>query len=135
MEREDARVEDDVAPPIADYAVIGDCRSAALVSRSGSVDWLCLPRFDSPSLFGALLDHRRGGRFVIRPRRRFETSRRYLPDTNVLETTFTTNRGWLRVVDLVPVASEADKRRELRPDHEILRLVECADGDVEVSPA
>jgi GH15 family glucan-1,4-alpha-glucosidase len=112
--------------------MIGDCRSAALVSRGGSIDWLCLPRFDSPSIFGALLDPARGGRCVFRPRERFETTRRYVPDTNVLETTFTTDRGRLRLTDLFPVASEEDKRHQLGPGHELLRAVECVEGTVEV---
>ena len=71
-------------PPIDAYGIIGDCRSAALVSDDGSVDWLCWPRFDSPSIFGALLDRRRGGRFRIGPATSSRRHRRYLPDTNVL---------------------------------------------------
>lgn len=118
--------------PIGDYAVIGDCRSAALIARDGSLDWLCLPRFDSPALFAALLDRERGGRFVVQPAHPFTATRRYLPDTNVLETTFATDRGRVRLLDLMPIASEDDKRRRLRPEHEVLRVVEGVEGDVEI---
>src|SRR5882762_5800965 len=99
-----------IAPRIHDYAVIGDGRSAALVSREGSIDWLCWPRFDSPSIFAALLDEDAGS-WRISPSGRFQSERRYLPDTNVLETHFITERGTLRLTDWMPVASEADKRR------------------------
>src|ERR687891_2628111 len=70
-------------PPIADCAIIGDCRSAALISRVGSVDWLCLPKFDVPSMFAALLDRRRGRCFMVRPTPPFTTAQRYVDDTNV----------------------------------------------------
>jgi GH15 family glucan-1,4-alpha-glucosidase len=119
-------------PPIADYAVIGDCRSAALISRAGSVDWLCLPRFDSPAVFAALLDRERGGCFSVRPAGGCEVTRRYVGDTNVLETTFRTDRGTLRLRDLMPVASEEEKRSELRPNHQLLRELECVEGTVDV---
>jgi GH15 family glucan-1,4-alpha-glucosidase len=119
-------------PPIGDYAIIGDCRSAALIARDGALDWLCMPRFDAPALFAALLDRERGGAFVVRPVGPARATRRYVDDTNVLETTFTTDRGRLRVLDLMPVASEEDKRRRLRPDHEVLRVIDAVDGDVEV---
>jgi GH15 family glucan-1,4-alpha-glucosidase len=119
-------------PPIGDYAIIGDSRSAALVSRDGGVDWLCWPRFDSPSIFAALLDRRKGGRFVVRPVGDYRSQRRYLPDTVVLETTFETESGIARLLDLMPVAAEAEKRTELWPDHEIMRRIECTEGEVEL---
>lgn len=116
---------------ISDYGIIGDCRSAALVSRDGSIDWLCWPRFDSDSIFGALLDDA-AGRFRIAPTTPFRTERWYLSDTNVLQTRFVTEAGSLLMTDLMPVVSEADKRRQLVPEHEILRIVECERGQIEV---
>ena len=95
---------------ISDYAIIGDCRAAGLISRDGSLDWLCFPRFDSPSIFGALLDASAGGRFHVRPITPFRSKRRYLPDTNILETTFHVLGGAAVLRDLMPVASEEDKR-------------------------
>ena len=119
-------------PPIDDYALIGDCRSAGLISRDGSLDWLCLPRFDSPSVFAALLDAREGGRFYIRPVGEYGSERRYLPDTNVLETTFRCSSGAFVLRDLMPVSAEEDKRASLTPEHEVLRELEGFDGEVEV---
>lgn len=124
------RVEPVTQPAIADYAVIGDCRSAALVSHHASIDWLCLPRFDSPPVFAALLDPTHGGCFSIRPAAPARTARQYVNDTNVLETTFTTATGVLRVTDLLPVDDEASKAKELWPDHELLRRIECLKGEV-----
>ena len=122
----------DPYPPIGDYALIGDGRSAALVSRDGSLDWLCWPRFDSPSIFAALLDTARGGRFRVRPTGTFRSERRYLPDTNVLETVFHTASGAVALRDLMPVVSEEDKRAALIPEHEVLREVEGLVGQVDL---
>jgi len=118
--------------PISDYAIIGDCRTAALVSRTGSIDWLCTPHFAGPSVFAALLDTARGGHFAIRPRPRFTSTRRYWPGTNVLETVFTTDRGSVRLIDCMPIADENDYRVRLQPLRETLRVVEGLAGEVEL---
>jgi len=119
--------------PIGDYAVIGNCRSAALVGRNGALDWLCLPRFDSPSVFGALLDAGRGGRFQICPSDAYRTERRYIPDTNVLETTFHTPSGVCRLLDLMPLTAPEMDSRALRPEHEVLRAIEGVSGSVRLN--
>src|SRR5205814_4893445 len=90
---------------IQDYAIIGNGRSAALISKQGSLDWLCWPRFDSPSIFGALLDGEHGGRFSIRPRGMFRSDRAYLRDTNVLHTRFYAAGGEVSLTDFMPVVS------------------------------
>src|SRR5215204_5917094 len=116
--------------PIGDYALIGDCRGAGLVSRDGSLDWLCLPRFDSPALFAALLDSGRGGRFCVRPVGPYRAERRYLPDTNIVETTFVAEGGTVALRDLLAVASEEDRRTVLAPEQEVLREVVGLVGEV-----
>jgi len=116
---------------IGDYAVIGDGRSAALVGRDGSIDWLCWPRCDGPSLFAAILDPG-AGRWRIAPVDTFRAERRYLEDTNVLETRFETAAGSMVLTDLMPVAEEDEKHRFLMPEREILRLVRCERGEVEL---
>ncbi len=118
--------------PIEDYALIGDCRAAALVSSDGSIDWLCAPRFDSAALFAALLDPRVGGSFHVRAAHTIASSRSYVGDTNVLETRFVAPDGRLTVTDFMPVASQRDKQRLLLPDSELVRAIECTDGEVEV---
>ncbi len=122
---------DSTGNAIEDYAAIGDGRSAALVGRDGSIDWLCWPRFDSPSIFGAILDPT-AGRWRIAPVAPFQTERHYIKDTNVLQTRFDTGAGLVVLTDLMPVATEEEKDRFLMPEGEILRLVECERGEVEV---
>ena len=120
------------APAIETYALIGDCRTAALVSRDGSIDWLCWPRFDRPSMFAAILDDA-GGSFAVRPRDVRKVERRYVEGTNVLQTRFDCEGGVVELIDLMPVYDEDDKRRMLVPEHELLRCVRCLRGEVEVS--
>ena len=118
--------------PIADYAVIGCTRSAALISRGGSIDWLCWPRFDSESIFGRILDAEKGGFFAIRPAIAHKSWRRYCEETNVLETTFETETGVARLLDLMPVATEEKKRTRLSPFRQLLRRVEVVEGEVPI---
>jgi len=119
-------------PRIHDYALVGDSRSAALISRGGSVDWLCWPGFDSPSLFGALLDAREGGRFRIAPAGMIGAERWYAPDTNVLLTRFSTPGGEVLLTDFMPARSESERRRRMTPECELLRIAECTRGQVEL---
>lgn len=115
---------------IDDYGIIGDCRATALVSRDGSIDWLCWPRFDSPPIFAAILDKEKGGYWSVRPSTDCRTERRYLGHTNILETEFITQSGRAILTDLMPVAAEGFKHKVLLPDHEILRTLVCTDGEV-----
>ena len=106
-------------PPIGDYALIGDCHSAALVSRDGSIDWCCLPRFDSGSAFGRLLDWDGGGHCEVRPvgDGTWECSRRYLDDSLVLETTLLGAAGEATLVDCFTITAdpvETERRQILR---------------------
>jgi len=119
--------------PIADYALIGDCQSAALVARDGSIDWWCAPRFDSPSAFARLLDPD-AGHFAVRPVEPFEVEREYLADTMVLRTTFRTASGTLQLTDAL--ALEPGARGHvigLRSPHVIVRRAEVSAGRVEIA--
>ncbi len=108
--------------PIADYALIGDGHTSALVGRDGSIDWLCLPDAASPPVFDRILDADEGGRFELRPLERFEAVRHYRAHTNVLETVFTTSTGSVRVTDAM-TCLEGDVR-------ELVRLVDPLEGVV-----
>ena len=122
----------DRQPKIQDYAIIGDGRSIALVSRAGSIDWLCWPRFESPSIFARLLDVDRGGSWRIAPTAPVRITRRYVEHTNVLETAFENTDGRCVLIDLMTIASEDDKARMLVPDHEVLRYLHCERGEIEL---
>ncbi|HTS38899.1 MAG TPA: trehalase-like domain-containing protein [Candidatus Solibacter sp.] len=117
---------------IGDYGAVGDCRSAALISNRGSIDWLCWPRFDSPSIFGALLDSERGGSWSIHPDQTFEAEHNYVRDSNVLETHFQCASGQVTLTDLMPVASEEFKSGVLFPDHQMIREVRVTAGCVDL---
>jgi alpha,alpha-trehalase len=118
--------------PINDYAVLSDCRSAALASRGGSIDWLCFPRFDSASVFGRLLDAD-AGHWSIRPIGEAEISRRYLPETMVLETTFRTPTGTLQLVDALALGQgEREHNLGLGSPGVVLRHATCLEGTVEL---
>jgi len=118
------------APKIHDYSLIGNCRSAALVSKLGSIDWCCLPEFHSPAIFSALLDSGKGGFFSIAPDSAFSSSQKYLEDTNVVETVFTTKEGTVKLIDAFVAATEEEKQLSLFPDHEMLRIVQCTSGSM-----
>jgi GH15 family glucan-1,4-alpha-glucosidase len=128
-------------PGIADYGFLSDCHTGALLASDGSVEWMCLPHFDSPSVFGAMLD-RGAGSWRVGPYGVFvPAGRRYLPGTNVIETTWMTPQGWLRVCDALTMGEWHDNVRgssHTRPptdfdaDHLLVRTVECIQGQVQL---
>jgi alpha,alpha-trehalase len=130
-------------PPIAEYAFLSDCETCALVAPNGTVEWLCLPRFDSPSVFGAILDRDAGG-FRLGPDDvEVPAARRYLPGTNVLETSWGTTGGWIIVRDVLligPWHHDDDRSHTHRraptdydADHVLLRMIRCVNGEVQVT--
>ncbi len=112
--------------PIGAYGLIGDCRSAALVGVDGSIDWCCLPRFDSPSIFGRLLDARRGGAWELAPAGPSTSWQQYVDKTNILRTIFETPHGRAAITDFMP-ADDHDIRQHARP-HEHPRIVRMITG-------
>jgi alpha,alpha-trehalase len=130
-------------PPIADYGFLSDCEACALVAPNGAVEWLCLPRMDSPSVFGAILD-RDAGHFRLGPADvSVPAARRYLPGTMVLETSWGTSSGWIIVRDVLligPWHHETDRSHTHRrsptdydADHVLLRTIRCVNGEVQIN--
>ena len=120
--------------PIADYALIGDCHTAALVARDGSIDWFCPGRFDGPAVFCRLLDADKGGYLRTAPPGHFQAHRQYRGATNVLETQFSTSSGRLRATDLMPIHKRTSDHQgyDVGASHRLLRRLECLEGDVEL---
>jgi GH15 family glucan-1,4-alpha-glucosidase len=128
-------------PPIADYGFLSDCHTGALLASDGSIEWMCLPHFDSPSVFGAMLD-RGAGSFRMGPYGVYvPIGRRYIPGTNLIETTWMTPQGWLRVIDGMTIGEWHDNKHgsshtraptDFDADHLLVRWVECVQGQVQV---
>jgi GH15 family glucan-1,4-alpha-glucosidase len=125
-------------PPIPDYAFLSDCQSLVLIGRDASVEWACFQRFDNRAVFARILDRDRGGYFRIAPVGDHQTTRRYLPDTNVLETTFRTASGVVTVTDCLPVHEDPDDpARTVRrhPQNLLVRMVRGVEGGVDMRVA
>ena len=133
--------EDSPFPPIADYGFLSDCHTGALLASDGSIEWLCMPHFDSPSVFASMLD-RGAGRFRVGPYGLYvPAGRRYMPGTNMIETTWMTPQGWVRVVDALTIGEWHDNEEgssHTRPptdydaDHVMVRVIECMQGQVQM---
>ena len=129
-------------PPIGDYAFLSDCQTTALVAPNGNLEWLCLPRMNSPSVFGAILDRDAGGFRVAPADVSVPAARRYIPGTMVLETSWETRMGWVIVRDALSIGpwhhqtERSDTHRRSPTDHDadhvMLRLIECVQGSVEI---
>jgi GH15 family glucan-1,4-alpha-glucosidase len=116
--------------PIEDYGIIGDMRSVALVGKNGSIDWCCLPAFDSPSIFAALLDDHKGGSWCLAPREPSNVKQMYLPSTNVLVTRFFADQGMAEVTDFMPIGREAGGQTE-QSSRQIIRIARAVRGPVQ----
>jgi GH15 family glucan-1,4-alpha-glucosidase len=119
----------ETAERLENYALIGDCHTAALVSCAGAIDWLCLPHFSSTAVLAALLDPQ-GGAWWIRPDGKFTSAQSYLHDSNVLQTRFECDTGTAVLTDCLVIEPASN---ELRPEHELLRVIECVRGELSVS--
>ena len=117
--------------PIADYGIIGDLHSVALVGRNGSIDWCCLPRFDSPSIFGALLDDQKGGYFSLRAAGDEDLKQIYLPDTNVLVTRFFSGSGMAEVIDFMAIGRESGGETE-QESRQLVRIARAIRGEAKM---
>src|SRR3989338_8682645 len=118
--------------PIASYGFIGNAGSCALVGMNGSIDWCCLPRIDSPSVFGAILDPEKGGSFVVCPAADYSDVKQfYVSQTNVLVTRFTCDSGVLEVTDWMHMSSFSFEEQEQHRLPAIYRLVRCLSGSVQ----
>jgi GH15 family glucan-1,4-alpha-glucosidase len=119
--------------PIKDYAIIGNCETAALVNPDGGIDWLCLPAFDSPFFFGGLLDREKGGNFGIRPACEYRVEREYINDSAILRTRFLTQKGTLELTDFFVIARQPKARfydfTSLYPTRKLVRFLKLLDGD------
>ena len=107
--------------PIEDHGIIGDLHTAALVGTDGTIDWLCLPAFDSPSVFASILDDEKGGHFSLRPAEYTRSQQLYLPDTNVLLTRFLSPHGVAEVLDFMPIEDGRETRHDLIRDIRVTR--------------
>lgn len=123
----------DAMRPIADYAIIGNCETAALINSDGGIDWLCLPAFDAPSFFGALLDHEKGGELFVRPAGEYRAQRGYLGDTAILQTRFVTPTGTALLTDFFVVARQPNAPfydfTSLHQTRKLVRLIELEAGE------
>ena len=116
--------------PIEDHGIIGNLHTAALVGTDGTIDWLCLPAFDSPSVFCSILDDEKGGHFALRPVEYTRSQQIYLPDTNVLLTRFFSQEGLAETLDFMPIVARAGERHRLVRNVRVIRgrmdfRVEC----------